>query len=348
MNENMNATGLNAIAVTATNESDELSVSGDFISNATLQTIMKATYSGVIPTMAVVGLVFNVFSFVLLCPMKVRTSTNVYLIGLTVCDVWILLCGLAFCSMSILDLHDCFLAERIRILLVPLFVSYINPLPGSISNYLVTLIAVDRFVAVVFPLKVRVFCGRRFAIAAVIAAYVIPAIVSAPLAFLYENKEMNNTDTGEIVDTVSLTTFGKDKCTVRILNIAIEVVLRFTPVGLVAAASTGTIISLIYQSRKSQLRKHNLPAHTREIQVTKTILILTIVFLITNLPSAINRCVIFLRSDVYTAQRQDNLQWMLMVFWYICFIANSCINFPIYIIACKEYRQQFQKIMCSP
>ncbi|XP_060068162.1 probable G-protein coupled receptor B0563.6 [Ylistrum balloti] len=342
----MNITDFN-VTDTVTIGNYELHPRDGVISNATLQVMMKAAYSGLIPVMAMVGLVCNIFSFVLLCPIKKRSATNLYLISLTVCDVCILLCALIVCTVTVLDIYGYSLFERIRILMIPVFLSYINPLPGSISNYLITLIAVDRFFAVVFPLKVRLFCGRRFAITAIVAAYVIPAIVSLPLALLYENNEINDTKTGKIVDIVSLTAFGRDKQVTSIIYVTTEITLRFTPVGLVVAASSGTIISLIYQSRKSRLRTHSMPTGPRDMRVTKTLLILTTAFLLTNLPGTITRCVLFLQSNVHRARREDNLHWMLTVTWYIFFVANSSINFPIYLITCREYRQQFQKIICK-
>uniref|UniRef100_A0A8C8RI18 G-protein coupled receptors family 1 profile domain-containing protein n=1 Tax=Pelusios castaneus TaxID=367368 RepID=A0A8C8RI18_9SAUR len=93
------------------------------------------------------GLVFNLIAFwIFCCKLKKWTETRVYMINLVIAD-----CSLLFTLPFILHFHRT--QQPTGTLCDVIQIIYFTNMPVSI--YIITLIAVDRFIAIKYPLKAR-------------------------------------------------------------------------------------------------------------------------------------------------------------------------------------------------
>jgi len=310
------------------------------ISAETYSTISDVCYRGIFPTLIGCGFVMNVFSLMILLPTKPRTSTSIYLIFLTVADIWILLNGVANVTIKILKI------KRNTYSLV--FASFINPVPGRIGNILTSIIAIERLVAVVKPLKVRQLSSKRLALALGVFVNLYVVIVTLPNAFLYRIVNVYNNKTGTTKATMALTDFGKQKTLVDTFYIIVETLVRFIPVFIVTVATMSTLFYLLYSTKKRlvMIQRSQIPHQKKELQITRTLLIVTFVFIVCQLPGIILRLVIFIEPNNALYSYKNNVYGLLTLLTYFLFLLNSCTNFVIYITSCAFYRKVFRSIIC--
>ncbi|XP_033746953.1 FMRFamide receptor-like [Pecten maximus] len=312
------------------------------IDKSLMDILLKIIVCGIMPPMCVFGIVGNSLALIILFRHRPTRSTTILLIAIAFAD-------LAFIASTIVNVVSLIIrsfypehAKEVSMSLIIPFSVYLSPLPGRISNWLVTLISLERLVAVTRPLKVKQICTKKLMLALSIVIPLSVAILTSPKLWLYEVKEVTLPD-GNITKIITLGSIGRQKELFEVYYVISEALLRFVPMGL-SAVCNAIIIAVLFLQAKWRNRKQNYTVGQQpagdERQITKTLLTITCVFIICLLPSTISRLMILFDPNSSHVNYSSNVHTLLTLIGLITESFNSSINFVIYVTMNNAYRRQ--------
>ncbi|KAK6174620.1 hypothetical protein SNE40_017860 [Patella caerulea] len=315
-----------------------------------METIQFTFYCFVMPITIAIGLVGNISSFVVLNRKALRSTQTLVLLALTFTDTLNVLTALWYC---VTFTAKYFYREEIENLL-----NSIYPYSGSLfilwgrtSCLLVAVISVERCIIVIAPLRAKVIWTRKVAMVSIAISYVLPFIILIPNFLEYKSERLYEQNSTEYKIGLRLTELGQDREFYDTMYNVATALLRYIPTLIVICANIAISIGLRYHT--VQRRKLTEGAVSKmsssDLQITKTLLILSLVFFFTTMPGTIILLIQnidpeynfpFFRNNAYNAA-------LIVSSWLE--ILNSSINFIIYIISNNGFRREYKELLpcCS-
>ena len=213
---------------------------------------------------------------------------------------------------------------------------YVMIIPGKIGNILTLLISLEKLLSMIIPFRIRRYSTKRRAGIAVILSFIFPLVLCIPNLFFFSADTTYTNTSNSITFSVALRNTGfkyQDK-----LYILQEVLLRFVPVFGVTVSSICTCAIVMSSARNRRTLSASQKRHSEEAQVTKTLLTITFVFVLCNLPLAILKSLVI--AGIGTTHATD----VASVFLHVCLIVNSVVNCFIYYTTSSRYKAQLKKM----
>ena len=302
------------------------------VANNIIILISKLYYAVVVPLLVLVGIVLNVLSILVVHTIDRKSSTTVYLLNLAVSDICVNLCGLVACFFrSMEQFKYSIISEMTDIESL----TYYFTIPSAIGNLITTAISAERFVAIVFPLKIRQLKTRKISVVTVIFIYLYVLTINIPSIIMDNLRSSEGSQSDQydrFLDILYLwTVFG----------------LRIIPVLAVTFLSFISVLALCYRRRYFNKESKRSTRDQREMKVTKTLLVLTFTFIFCQLPGTILRLKTVSAPGVkdISIAANSGIFTLIRFIFYLLFNVNSCVNFFIYIGTSKEYRHHFKTLI---
>ena len=308
---------------------------GDFL------TFKVATWLGYCwsPVLIPIGLVGNTLSFLVMMKRNNRKmSTCIYMVAISINDNILMLLALRGWFAYIVKIHKLYLLDcRIMSFLIQL----------SLQNtiYQIVAMTIDKFIAIKWPHKATTYSTPRRAKFTVIAIYICAIIYNLPHLFL--SRLIGSNCVVYVVGGVYAKVHSWVTFTINgIIPFVLLVSMNLTIIHSVKQShnkfgnpKTNTTLSRqqSVSQMKQRLRKN------AENQLTVMLLLVTTLFLILMIPSCA-RYLYFAYISRNTAEKQANA----MLFYYISsrlFFTNSGINFFLYCISGKRFREDVKEIL---
>ena len=304
-----------------------------------LAAYMKFTIHGIpLPIVCTFGIVGNVISVLILSKRQMRSSINCCLLGLAACDLVLL-----FTSLWLFAIPDIYIYTRWFRFYVCDVYPYTTPYAYPISLiaqtssvYITMTVAVERYIAVCWPLKARSLCTFGRARLYVIAIVICATLYNIPRFFEVTWKEcpatfINGTRlTDECVMCVLPTDLRSDQIYVKVYIWWMYLIVMFILPFL--ALTVFNLLIYVQVRRANKERQRLTSTQKREIGLAVMILCVVVVFFICNtLAMVINILEMFDDSIINYLTPISNLLVNI----------NSTTNFIIYCI----FGQKFQKLL---
>lgn len=288
------------------------------------------------PTLVVVGLVGNLFSFLTVSRHQFRKLTTRRILCVLAVSDSLLLCTNPFNQNFMLDLWG----QDVRALSTfgckLFFVLYRL---GKISaSWFIVLITIERFLAVIYPLKVKTWMTKRVVLVSIVAVYVMSLAVAASWSFSTGIKDgvciPDLADEDSLAMHKAFVIFGA--CMYSIVPIVIMVIL------------TPPVIVRIIKShrRRKKLAQTSLERSTRETSKASVMLIaITLEYIILVTPITIVLISTFwTNTPIFgsTDPRHVVLQALALILEQL----NNSINFFVYILCSQQFRKRFRDLVC--
>ena len=206
------------------------------------------------------------------------------------------------------------------------------------SVYTLTMLSVERYLAVVYPIKYRMlFVGARPKVV-IAAVWILSTLVNVYIAFIANNKESR---------CIIVWPWVKFQA---IFGVFLFLAEFFIPMVIMLVAHTRTIYSLrmqaanLRQSRGQSRSARNSPSiallRTRR-KVIETLFLVVIIFIVCWLPDQMAYMLYNLGvlEDAY-------LSTHLYDFFVLLAFVNSCVNPIIYTFKNKEFRHSLKVLLC--
>ncbi|KAK3607914.1 hypothetical protein CHS0354_036740 [Potamilus streckersoni] len=333
-----NVTDLFATNVESSGKNESLDLNSNPPANQEIVIILSILFFFI----GAVGLLGNfLVIIVVLLDRKMRQSvTNIFIMNLAVADFFIMLFGIPEIVQFMMNrgwLLGTVVCKINRfVLVVALYVSILS----------LVSVCIERFVAIVYPIKAHILCGRRKIIITVLIIWPIAIGCGLPTAIyntLQSPQYVREIQYCMIVfpDISNLVTFRyMEFLMFYFIPVAIQIVLY-------AVISRKLYVSTDKLHTRFQMRpdsKHRTDRASDTIRarkdVVKMLVASVLVYLICYAPPQI---ILFYNTF---SKRQFHSTWSFQVFSYVIAYINSAANPVLYCIFSQNFRRNFKKCLC--
>ncbi|XP_029884247.1 neuromedin-U receptor 1 [Aquila chrysaetos chrysaetos] len=299
----------------------------------------------------VVGAVGNTLTCIVILRHRfMRTPTNYYLFSLAVSDLLVLLLGMPLELYDMWNNYPFLLGASGCYFKTLLFEAVCF---ASILN--VTALSVERYIAVVHPLKAKYVVTRNHAKRVIVTIWVLSVVCSIPNTSLHGLQPLYVPGRGWVPDS-EICTLVKPRLTYNLIIQITTVVFFFLPMG---------TISILYLLIGLQLKKEKMlealgaksssdrdchnPQRQKKVkrrQVTKMLFVLVVVFGICWAPFHTDRLVWSFIST-WTSHMLHMFQYVHIISG-VFFYLSSAANPILYNLMSTRFREMFKEVMCHP
>ena len=299
-------------------------------------------FSFIWPVIVLIGIVGNALTMVVIHRVNESSTTSRYLFSLALTDTLNLGIKSVYmvCTWWQLLSPDQYLTWKVKS-----YSFYLLSLTfEKVSKYITVAIVFDRIVAVLRPFRYKELCTPLRTLIAICIIYGIVISTSLPIIvdtflYFYEN-EPNSA--GHPVAQAEVTQYVVSRLfnskVISILIFINRISFDFVPIPTVMACNIIIIIGL----RKGPSVKSTTDAGKRERQLTKLLLTISFVFLLFCGPYDIFGFLIITQ----VAGTASHFSQVMVEVLTILTLLNSSINFVIYVVMNKKYREGYLAIMC--
>ncbi|KAM4693637.1 neuromedin-U receptor 1 [Discoglossus pictus] len=299
----------------------------------------------------VVGGIGNTLTCIVIIKHKImRTPTNYYLFSLAISDLLVLLLGMPLELYELWSNYPFLFGSSGCYFKTLLFETVCF---ASILN--VTALSVERYIAVVHPLRAKYVVTRNHAKRVIITVWVISVLCSVPNTSLHGifyifivGKGMVPGSTvctlvrprwiyNLVIQITTIFFFFLPMCTISILYLLIGLQLKKEKVLQVLEARSGGDADSYQNVRLQQERN-------RRRQVTKMLFILVVVFGICWAPFHTDRLV-WSFIDHWTVERHQMFAFVHVISG-VLFYLSSAVNPILYNLLSTRFREMFKEVMC--
>ncbi|NXN14758.1 NMUR1 protein, partial [Indicator maculatus] len=299
----------------------------------------------------VVGAAGNMLTCIVILRHRfMRTPTNYYLFSLAVSDLLVLLLGMPLELYDMWSNYPFLLGASGCYFKTLLFEAVCF---ASILN--VTALSVERYIAVVHPLKAKYVVTRNHAKRVIVTIWVLSVVCSIPNTSLHGLQPLYVPGRGRVPDS-EICTLVKPRLTYNLIIQVTTIVFFFLPMG---------TISVLYLLIGLQLKKekmleslgaksgcgrdcHNAQGQkkVKRRQVTKMLFVLVVVFGICWAPFHTDRLVWSFVST-WTMDMLHMFQYVHIISG-VFFYLSSAANPILYNLMSTRFREMFKEVMCHP
>ncbi|NWI57493.1 NMUR1 protein, partial [Calyptomena viridis] len=296
-----------------------------------------------------VGAVGNTLTCIVILRHRfMRTPTNYYLFSLAVSDLLVLLLGMPLELYDMWSNYPFLLGASGCYFKTLLFEAVCF---ASILN--VTALSVERYIAVVHPLKAKYVVTRNHAKKVIVTIWVLSVICSIPNTSLHGLQPLYVPGRGQVPDS-EICTLVKPRLTYNLVIQITTIIFFFLPMG---------TISVLYLLIGLQLKKekmlealgvktgssHNCHSSqgqkkVKRRQVTKMLFVLVVVFGICWAPFHTDRLVWSFVST-WTSNMLHMFQYVHIISG-VFFYLSSAANPILYNLMSTRFREMFKEVMC--
>ena len=302
-------------------------------------------------TVLVIGVVGNAAALVILVRKRFRSNVfNCYLIAFTTADIVFIAFdqGLGHWNEVISD----FVLKNYSDFTCKMW-TYITRMSYTYSNWALVGINLNRAVAIIFPLKMRLLTNRTnnylylFISLIVIAVFEVYEIISYEIV---ENSYYGQTSKGcaYVANPSPSLRYFNDK----VIGWLYFVTSTLVPGIIILFCNTFMIITLLRRNkRRSQMVSRTNSTDSRTINIALTLVTVSTAFVVLQAPMFYISLRFLLRGtyEAWYDRSPRNmaiakLEWEASVF---LLVLNHSINFILYLIGGHEFRQEFAEVFCG-
>ena len=286
------------------------------------------------PILCACGLVGNTFILIVMSQKSMATSTNIYLSALAVSDIIKLINDLLY-SLTILLLKvSPIIGNRMFGYLYP-HAHFIFNMSVCVSSWLTVSVAVERYILVCHPTRSVSLITRQRAVAISVACYVIMTSVAVPSALRYRTVPVATPDGSNATWLgVELTALWQDGAFVLVYNWLQSLLRSIVPLFILVFVNAFIINALRQTRANKKLASRN--------KITVMLIIVILFFLVCIIPDAVMSAFFnlgYVESDNYLVKGVREITDMLLA-------VNAAVNYPLYMIFNKIFRDQFFASFC--
>lgn len=303
----------------------------------------------------VIGTVGNLLTLVVLTRPKMKMSVTTYLIGLAVWDTIYLLAsfpGVSYLQFPLLD--DAF-ACKYGAILFPYY--YFIILTGQTATiWLTVAFTIDRYIGVCHPFKAKTYCTTTRAKIVVVLISVLSGLYN--LSRFFEVEAMNIDypigygNDSYVYDLYynNATDLRRNQTYLTIYYSALYLAIMFALPLLALIYFNTRLVMVVYKSSKWN-REHantggaNKQKESKENNITVMLVVVVVVFIVCQMPALVYNVAFSIMGEQDITKHLE--------FNYLGLIRNtmghlnSAINFFIYCLLGKKFRQEFMLIFCK-
>ena len=300
-----------------------------------------------VPVVTAFGLLFNsAFIFVVYHVNAMHTITNVFLVNLAIADFSLLAIGFSQYIGSYANSPIYYLGFSFYTVFGCIAPNFLIYLCYYASLWTITLVSVERYLAVCHPLWHRHVKSTRRALRLVVATWIISvlfAIPTIPKKYIQTICVFSSDIGSEIVELIPRC---RDKCESCNVVLYITDLLQFVIALIVSVVLYSLIVRRLTKStrlHRVQRNKSQMTAHPMRNTVARMVIVNAIVFFVCLTPFAIVN-VYNLRYAFKLSTFDSIIKLPLLWVGRVLFLLNSALNPIVYNATNSKYRLAFKEV----
>ncbi|XP_046353772.2 rhodopsin-like [Haliotis rufescens] len=299
------------------------------------------------PILCISGFVMNVIGCCVLLHKSLRHSSYHYLLGLLIADCGFLLCGILHMPTHISREYDVVYASYLSsVLVIPVW-QYMERAFSKVSCYIICILALERLIAISFPLKVKTLFLVRHSGKLTAALFVIIFILHIPRIFLIRFVWRFSRPFNVSMYVREPTAYNEplQSFMTIYINFVLKIVMTYIPPFLLLVFNIGIWIQLsVIRSRRKSLFG---TVSDEQWKVTLTLMIISTFFLIVYIPLiAVNVLETLDPARFSRVGTERNFRELFSSFSSLGWTINSANDFIIYVVTNVRFRATFKKMFC--
>ena len=288
------------------------------------------------PTIFTLGLIGNVFILIVLAQKQMHTSTNVFLSGLAVSDIIKLLNDSLYFLTILLKETDPDSGKKVYAYLYP-YAHFIFNMSVCVSSWLTVSVALERYILVCHPTRAKGLTSIPRSRNITIICYIVMTALAVPSVLRYKTVTVIEEVDGRNISgpDVELTALWKNQTFVVTYNWVQSLLRSIIPLFVLVVTSAFIINAL----RKTRANKRMASRN----KITLMLIVIILACSICIIPDAVMSAFFnlgYAESEDFLVKGVREITDMLLG-------VNAAINFGLYIIFNKVFRDQFMTLFCS-
>lgn len=288
------------------------------------------------PIICIIGLTGNIFILVVLGQKAMQTSTNVFLSALAVSDIIKLVNDFLYFLTVLLQATDPSAGNKAFGYLYP-YAHFIFNMSVCVSSWLTVSVALERYILVCHPTRAKGLTSIPRAKIISTICFICMTAIAIPSALRYKTVTVIIESGDKNVSSldVKLTPLWQNQTFVVAYNWLQSLLRSIIPLFILVFTSAFIINAL----RKTRANKRMASRN----KITIMLIIVIIFFLICIIPDAVMSAFFnlgYTESENYLVKGVREITDMLLG-------VNAAINFELYLIFNKLFRDQFVQLFCS-
>ncbi|CAL1543185.1 unnamed protein product, partial [Lymnaea stagnalis] len=289
---------------------------------------------------AFLGIVSNVINAVVFVRLGFSDTTNISLLGLALADIGVSLPVAGFSVVNTPAIAS-LLGQSLREAIIYAVEGPAHVLFCRIAGLLTAFLALERFVCVAWPLRVKTLVTPQLTVCFVIGTFVImtscnvPSILANQIGLRFD-PFLNETGYGILFHP-----FGDQ---LQDITITIQVLTQVMSFTVVTVSTLGLVRSL---RRSVQWRKSTTSVRLRaqvsrrEQQLVKMVILISVIFIVCSLPTVVGNLAMIFVKDFNVRESLRNLFFLVCLVFYILNNTNSMVSIFVYLNMSSRYRVVF-------
>ncbi|XP_045210937.1 cholecystokinin receptor type A-like [Mercenaria mercenaria] len=298
--------------------------------------VLLSILYGLITFMSLVGnsLVIVTFAF----DKNMRSVTNVFILSLAVADLMVTLTCVPINLGSAFDTYWIFGPFACK--LVPFFMTF----SVACSSLTLCSIALDRYVAIVHPYKLKFLQNPKPAAIFLVGIWALSFICSVPNAVFYTVKKVEKKCEDNSTEENYVCVWPENKYKLP-LELWLTLVVLFIIPLLIMSTTYGLIGYQLWIRKPVGMRRNSLRNADMKKSVIKMLVIVMLAFIICWSPIMVLNSV---EKTIQSVKSKSNQKTVLYLkFYFQCLsMASCCINPVIYTFMNRKFRMNFMTYLC--
>ncbi|XP_045208408.1 probable G-protein coupled receptor 139 isoform X1 [Mercenaria mercenaria] len=285
------------------------------------------------PILCILGMTGNIMSIIVMSQKQMRSSTNTYLFALAVSDLIKLFVDFLYFMVILLNQIDTSTGNKAYVFLYP-YAHYVFNASLCVSAWLIVSVAVERYVYVCHPTKVKFYCNIYKARTISFSVFIIMSVLAIPYAMRYRTIQKVNNETGVTEYDVIVSQLWQNQLFTDIYTWFQNLMRSIIPLVILIILNT----CIMYGLRRCRVLRSKTPKKHR---ITTMLITVILVFLICITPDTIMSTFFGLgySEENYLARGIREITDLLL-------LINSAANFVIYCIFNTIFWCQFRRLFC--
>ena len=296
----------------------------------------------ILPIICVVGLLGNLLSVGAMFNVKDNKAFTCYLKALTLSDSFTLLCGLARFVCDVINTYVPEIGSELKAY-GELYIGLMGTFSWNLSSYLITVMSLERFVAVVFPFYMRRFVFDRYPKVVISVIFALQILFRTPSWIWLEVVEKQSIQTNTTIYFVHYKTWAQTLPLRNYISLVLVIFDMFVPIVIVMLANT---VILVMLKRRSQISigeenpNHRTKQGSDQRKITITLMTLSAFYLLSIAPNTTIYVMNQAMPDFAAMRlREINLMNAVSNISVLIICLNSANDFIIYILSSRRLRE---------